>query len=79
MSEPLDLRGVTCPSNYVRVRLALESLNEGDEIEVLLDAGEPVCNVPRSLKDDGEKVVALQAESEHYRMRVRKGTDTDAW
>lgn len=79
MPEPIDLRGVTCPSNYVRVRLALEPLAEGDELEVLLDAGEPVRNVPRSLKDDGDQVVALTSEDDHYRMRVRKGAGEDGW
>lgn len=79
MAETVDLRGVTCPSNYVRVRLALEPLAEGDELEVLLDEGEPVRNVPRSLKDDGEKVLALDAEGEYYRMRVQKGGGAGAW
>lgn len=78
MSEPLDLRGVTCPTNYVRVRLALETVAEGDELEVLLDAGEPVLNVPRSLKDDGDKVVSLVGDDGYYRMRVRKGSAADA-
>lgn len=79
MSEPIDLRGVSCPTNYVRVRLALEPLPEGAEVEVLLDAGEPVRNVPRSLKDDGDQVLALEAAGEHYRMRVRKGGRRDVW
>jgi len=79
MASTVDLRGVTCPSNYVRVRLALEPLAEGDELEVLLDAGEPVHNVPRSLRDDGDAVLALTAEDGHYRMRVRKGSGVDAW
>lgn len=77
--ETIDLRGVTCPSNYVRVRLALEPLAAGEEIEVLLDAGEPVRNVPSSLNGDGDKVLALTAESDHYRMRVRKGDGDSGW
>jgi len=77
--ETVDLRGVACPSNYVRVRLALEALTPGDEIEVLLDAGEPVRNVPRSLKDDGDQVIALSQEDAHYRMRVRKGEAAGGW
>lgn len=78
MADVVDLRGVTCPINYVRVRLALEGLTEGDELEVLLDAGDPVRNVPRSLKDDGDQVLALNAEDEHFRMRVRKGSGAGA-
>lgn len=39
MGEIVDLRGVACPTNYVRVRLALEPLAPGDELEILLDTG----------------------------------------
>jgi TusA-related sulfurtransferase len=70
---------VTCPSNYVRVRLALEPLADGEELEVLLDAGEPVLNLPRSLKDDGDHVLALEVEDDHFRMRVQKDSGTGAW
>lgn len=79
MAKSVDLRGVTCPSNYVRVRLALEPLADGEELEVLLDAGEPVLNVPRSLKDDGDRVLALEAEGDHFRMLVQKDGGTGAW
>ena len=46
----LDLTGVMCPLNWVRTRLALE------ELEVVLDAGEPLDSVPRSARDDGHTV-----------------------
>ena len=77
--ETIDLRGVVCPSNYVRVRLVLEPLAPGDEIDVLLDAGEPVRNVPSSLRGDGDRVLAVTAEDDHYRMRVQKGEGANDW
>lgn len=74
MSDTLDLRGVACPLNYVKAKLALEPLEEGAEVEILLDAGEPIANVPRSLADDGNAVVSLQQAAEgHFELRVRKG------
>ena len=77
--ECVNLRGVTCPTNYVRVRLALEPLAAGDEIEVLLDAGEPTRNVPRSLRDDGDEIIALAWQGDHFVMRVRKGGGGGDW
>ncbi len=71
--ETLDLRGVACPTNYVRVRVALEGLAEGDELEVLLGQGEPVLNVPRSLRDDGDQVLEVRPRDDHFSVRVRKG------
>lgn len=63
----------------MKVRLALEPLAPGDEVDVLLDDGEPVRNVPRSLKDDGDEVLSLAPEEGHYRVRVRKGAGGDVW
>ncbi len=52
----LDLTGVPCPMNWVRTRLALEEMGEGEALEVELDAGEPLDSVPRSAREDGHEV-----------------------
>ena len=70
-----DLRGVACPMNYVKTKLKLEMMDAGDKLEVWLDAGEPIKNVPMSLKNDGHKILvqeALEADATHYRVLVEK-------
>ena len=57
--ETIDLRGVTCPTNFVKAKLALEEVETGTTVEFLLDDGEPAKNVPRSLKADGHKLLRL--------------------
>jgi TusA-related sulfurtransferase len=52
----LDLRGVPCPMNWVRAKLALEQLAPGDSLLVELDPGEPLESVPRSAREDGHEV-----------------------
>jgi len=52
----LDLRGVLCPMNWVRAKLALEDLDPGDRLVLLLDPGEPVESVPRSAGEAGHHV-----------------------
>jgi TusA-related sulfurtransferase len=72
----IDLRGVSCPTNFVKAKLALEELETGDRVEILLDDGEPVKNVPRSLKGDGHKLLGLQETAEgHYVLIVEKGEE----
>ncbi|MFL5826671.1 MAG: sulfurtransferase TusA family protein [Thermoleophilaceae bacterium] len=56
MSTSLDLTGVPCPMNWVRTKLALESLEPGEELSVALDDGEPIDSVPRSAREDGHEV-----------------------
>src|SRR5262249_13104232 len=70
-----DLRGVTCPMNYVKTKLKLEMMDAGEQLEVWLDAGEPIKNVPMSLKNDGHKVLleeALEPAAAHYRELVEQ-------
>jgi len=55
-STTLDLTGVICPLNWVKAKLALEELNAGDELTILLDPGEPIESVPRSAREDGHEV-----------------------
>ncbi|KMM16685.1 sulfurtransferase TusA family protein [Synechococcus sp. GFB01] len=55
-SARLDLRGTPCPLNYVRTRLALETLEPGASLQVDLDAGEPEQMVSEGLRGEGHAV-----------------------
>ncbi len=70
--QSIDLLGVKCPFNYVKTKIKLETMASGNILEVLLDAGEPSENVPRSIKNDGHKVVSLNEENGHYKLIVEK-------
>ncbi|MFA4842827.1 MAG: sulfurtransferase TusA family protein [Candidatus Omnitrophota bacterium] len=70
----LDLKGTPCPINYVKTKLFLENLKAGDTLEVLLDEGEPIDNVPKSLEGDGHKVLKIEKKDGFYRVLVKKGS-----
>ena len=70
--QSIDLLGVKCPFNYVKTKIKLETMASGSVLEVLLDSGEPSENVPRSIKNDGHKVVSLAEENGHYKLTVEK-------
>jgi len=72
----LDLRGVACPMNFVKTRLFLDKLQEGDLVRVVLDGGEPVESVSASVEQDGHKVEAKDELPEgHFMLSIRKGKD----
>lgn len=73
----LDLRGVKCPINFVKVMLALEELEIGEVLEFFLDDGEPIDNVPRSLEQAGHKLLARTQAGDHFRLVVEKGKEAD--
>lgn len=56
----LDLKGVTCPMNFVKTKLRLATLPIGAQLRVILDDGAPIENVPRSLDEQGQKVLEQQ-------------------
>jgi TusA-related sulfurtransferase len=71
----IDLRGISCPTNFVKAKLALELVDAGETVQILLDDGEPVKNVPRSLKAEGHKLRGLQEADGHYVLTLEKGED----
>lgn len=68
----LDLKGTTCPMNYVKAKLFLENLNVGDTVDMLLDDGEPINNVPKSLQTDGQEIIKIEKLDGFYKVTVKK-------
>ncbi len=70
--EELDLRGVICPYNFVKTKLKLETMEVGQVLAVMLDEGDPIKNVPRSVTDDGHAVLSQERVNDSYRVMIRK-------
>ena len=68
----LDLRGVICPYNFVKTKLKLETMDQGQVLAVLLDDGDPIKNVPRSVENEGHTVLAQDRVGSAYRVRIRR-------
>lgn len=71
--EKLDLRGVSCPINFVKVKLKLEEMEEGKILEVILDEGEPIKNVPRAVKEEGHKIISVKNVESAFILLIKKG------
>ena len=55
--EILDLRGVPCPQNSAKALIMLSGLDTGLVLELIIDDGEPIENVPESLENEGYKIL----------------------
>lgn len=66
-----DFRGVVCPLNYVKTKLALEQLQGGQVLSVLLD-DEGAQNVPASVSGEGHEVLSVTRQDDHWRILIRK-------
>ena len=61
-----DLRGVLCPMNFVRTKLELASMQSGEVLEILLDDGKPIENVPGSVRLEGHEVLLQTQHTDGY-------------
>ncbi len=68
----LDLRGVICPYNFVKTKLKLETMSEGQVLSVLLDDGDPIRNVPRSVENEGHTVLIQERVEQAFRVLIRR-------
>ncbi|BBB91926.1 sulfurtransferase TusA family protein [Methylomusa anaerophila] len=71
----IDITDVVCPVTFVKTLVALEELADGKILEIIMNDGEPILNVPRSLKDEGHKVIkAEKRDNGTYSVLVEKGS-----
>jgi TusA-related sulfurtransferase len=72
----LDITTQVCPLTFVRTKLFIERMACGETLEIRLNAGEPLENIPRSLAELGATVLSLAPERTNepdgvHRMVVR--------
>jgi len=71
--DKIDLRGVLCPINFVQTKLKLEEMEMNQILEVILDDGDPMRNVPRSVKEEGHKIIKVEKlPDSSYKLLIRK-------
>jgi len=69
----LDITKDHCPMTFVKTKLQMEKLEPGDTLEVLLSAGEPLENVPRTAAEQGYVVVeTTHVKDNIYRVIIKK-------
>lgn len=74
--DEVDITDAVCPMTFVRAKAAIEELEIGQVLKVHLNEREPMQNVPRSLKDDGQQVLRLASSDEGtFDLYVKKLVD----
>ncbi len=72
----VDITDVVCPVTFVKTKVALEELDEGQILQVHINDGEPVQNVPRSIKEEGHQVLKLVDNGDGtYELFIKKVGD----
>lgn len=73
VDDTVDITDVVCPVTFVKAKVALEELEDGQVLSIRMNDGEPVQNVPRSIKDEGYQILKiLNNQDGTYSLIVRK-------
>jgi len=73
INRTCDITDVVCPITFVKAKVALEELQQGQVISIKMNDGEPVQNVPRSIKEEGHQILKLISNDDGtYNLIVRK-------
>ena len=76
IDDTVDITDVVCPTTFVKAKIALEELEEGQILSVKMNDGEPVQNVPRSIKEEGHQILKLLDNGDGtYNLIVKKAGD----
>jgi sulfite reductase (ferredoxin) len=67
-----DFRGVGCPMNFVKTKIELAKLKPRETIEIWLDDGAPIQNVPGSVREEGHKVLEQKRINDHWSVLIEK-------
>ena len=71
--DQVDITDVVCPVTFVKAKVALEELDDGEILAVRMNDGEPVQNVPRSITEEGHQILKLlDNEDGTYTLFVKK-------
>ncbi len=66
IDKKINIKGLVCPYTFVKSKLAVEDLEVGQTLEILLDYEEASRSIPKSMEDHGQRV-----------LKVAKINDTD--
>lgn len=73
VDKTLDIRGVVCPYTLVKSKLAVEDVEVGQIVEILLDYPEAVTSIPKAMENYGNKVLKVEKiSSSEWKILIRK-------
>jgi len=67
-----DFRGVACPMNFVKTKVELAGMSSTQVLEILLDDGEPIDNVPRSVISEGHTILSQEKTDNYWTVVIKK-------
>jgi len=75
IDKELNLKGKVCPYTFIESMLALEDMEIGEVLRIIVDYPPAVCDVPKSLKNEGYEILDVRPVNETDWAIVVKNTE----
>lgn len=73
IDKRIDLKGEVCPYAFVKSKLAIETMNPSEVLEITVNHEPAVENVPRSMENEGHKTLKVEKlGDDEWRIVIRK-------
>ena len=69
--DQVDITDKVCPLTFVKAKVAIEELDDGEVLAIRMNDGEPVKNVQRSVREEGHKILQLEEHTLFTSERLR--------
>ncbi len=71
--KTINIKGEICPYTFVKSKLAIEELKSGQILEIILDHQPATENVPRSMSNEGNKILEVKKlNNTDWRILIKK-------
>ncbi len=74
--KSINIKGLVCPYTFVKAKLAIESMEVGEVLEIILDYEEASRSIPKSMEDHGQAVLKVEKiNDKDWILLIRKDKD----
>jgi TusA-related sulfurtransferase len=73
----VDLSGRTCPESFVEAKLALEELEAGERLMVIVNDSESARRIPENMEHHGQEVIRCDKQGDVWRLVVERCSSAD--
>lgn len=74
--KSINIKGLVCPYTFVKSKIAIEAMEVGQVLEILLDYPEAARSIPKSMEEHGQKVLKVEKINDtDWRLLIKKEKD----
>lgn len=75
--KEVNAKGLPCPQPVIKTKEALDSLNPGEKIKVIVDNETALKNIQKFTNSQGHKIVSIESSNSEFFIIIEKGGEKE--